>query len=155
MGDVDTDKDDRPLEPPRLKSVEVLLNPFDDIVPRNLSGSAAAAAAEAENTAAEEAKKKRRKKQAKKDLKLLSFGEEADQEEKELEARPSGRGIKSAHDALEDGRLSKDAAYDVGAVMQSGKAGGEREGMASGEGLRNAVKTAAREAGGKERCARP
>ena len=34
MGELATDSDDRPLYPPRIKSVTVLVNPFDDIVPR-------------------------------------------------------------------------------------------------------------------------
>ena len=33
-GEFATDKDDRPLEPPVLKSIEVLANPFPDIVQR-------------------------------------------------------------------------------------------------------------------------
>ncbi|CAM9717743.1 unnamed protein product, partial [Ectocarpus sp. 13 AM-2016] len=152
MGDIDTDKDDRPLEPPRLISVEVLLNPFDDIVPRDLSGRGGEAAAAAAAAAAEaEVKKKRRKKQGKKDFKLLSFGEEADQEEKELNAlvasggggggganKSAGRGIKSAHDALDDEKLSKDAAYDEATARV--KNGDE---VATGDGLRKAVKSAA------------
>jgi peptidyl-prolyl cis-trans isomerase SDCCAG10 len=34
MGDVEVDENDRPIEPPRILSGEVLANPFDDIVPR-------------------------------------------------------------------------------------------------------------------------
>lgn len=34
VGDVETDANDRPLNPPKLLSVEVLWNPFDDVVPR-------------------------------------------------------------------------------------------------------------------------
>lgn len=144
MGDIEADKDDRPLEPPRLISVEVLVNPFDDIVPRNLSGGGAAATAEAEAAAAAEAKQKRRKKQGKKNFKLLSFGEEADQEEKELDALVAvdgpagGRGVKSAHDALDDDKFSKDAAYDAEAVRKVDA------GVTTEEELRKAVKSAAK-----------
>lgn len=142
LGDIETDKDDRPLEPPRLISAEVLLNPFDDIVPRNLSGGGPAGAEAEALAAAAEAKRKRRKKQGKKDFKLLSFGEEADQEERELDARPvQGRGFKSAHDALDDERLSKDAAYDVEAVKRAAER--EKGTVSTDEGLRKAVKTAA------------
>ena len=157
MGDIETDKDDRPLDPPRLISVEVLLNPFDDIVPRNLSGGGAAAAAEAQAAAAAEATKKRRKKQGKKDFKLLSFGEEADQEEKELDALAAGggggpaggRGVKSAHDALDDDRFSKDAAYDAEAVRRVEVAENAEDG------LRKAVKSAAANGTGEaSRCGR-
>lgn len=81
--------------------------------------------------------------QGKKDFKLLSFGEEADQEEKELESQSgvTGRGIKSAHDALDDDKFSKDAAYDVEAVR---KAGNGDAVAATDESLRKAVKEAAR-----------
>lgn len=34
MGEAPTDLQDRPLEPIKLEWVEVLANPFDDIVPR-------------------------------------------------------------------------------------------------------------------------
>ncbi|PPD98203.1 hypothetical protein GOBAR_DD04774 [Gossypium barbadense] len=50
IGEVDTDQDDRPLDPPpRIKSVEVLWNPFEDIVPRVTSRPSIQPAAEAEN----------------------------------------------------------------------------------------------------------
>lgn len=34
MGELETDSNERPLEPPRITSVEVVENPFDDIFPR-------------------------------------------------------------------------------------------------------------------------
>jgi peptidyl-prolyl cis-trans isomerase SDCCAG10 len=34
MAEVDVDDNDRPYDPPRVLSVEVLWNPFEDIVPR-------------------------------------------------------------------------------------------------------------------------
>lgn len=34
MGEMEVDKEDRPLFPPKIKSVKVLHNPFDNIVPR-------------------------------------------------------------------------------------------------------------------------
>lgn len=148
MGDIEADKDDRPLEPPRLISVEVLLNPFDDITPRNLSGRGSAKSeAEAAAAAAAAATKKQRKKQGKKDFKLLSFGEEADEEEKELDALGAvagggGRGIKSAHDALDDDKFSKDAAYDAEAVRKM-----DGKSVTTEEGLRKAVKSASKGGG--------
>ncbi|CAI7907982.1 unnamed protein product [Closterium sp. NIES-54] len=36
LGEVDTDDNDRPFEPPSIISVEVIWNPFEDIVPRTL-----------------------------------------------------------------------------------------------------------------------
>ncbi|MBA0568223.1 hypothetical protein Golob_005731 [Gossypium lobatum] len=98
IGEVDTDQDDRPLDPPpRIKSVEVLWNPFEDIVPRVTSRPSIQPAAGAENKAS--------KKKAVKKLNLLSFGEEAEEEEKELAAVKLK--IKSSHDVLDDPRLLK------------------------------------------------
>ncbi|KAE8665256.1 Peptidyl-prolyl cis-trans isomerase CYP57 [Hibiscus syriacus] len=50
IGEVDTDQNDRPLDPPpKIKSVEVLWNPFEDIVPRVTSRPLTQPTAEAEN----------------------------------------------------------------------------------------------------------
>ena len=37
MGELETGEDDRPLYPPMIESVSVLVNPFPDIVPRSFS----------------------------------------------------------------------------------------------------------------------
>lgn len=34
MTELEVDQNERPLYPPRIKSAEVVLNPFDDIIPR-------------------------------------------------------------------------------------------------------------------------
>lgn len=34
MGEAEVGKDDRPIDPPRIDSTEVVHSPFDDIVPR-------------------------------------------------------------------------------------------------------------------------
>lgn len=100
LGDIETDKDDRPLEaPPKIISVEVLWNPFDDIVPR-------IAPAKSETTSRVDPSNRDTKKKATKKLNLLSFGEEAEEEEKELAAIKTK--IKSSHDVLDDPRLLKD-----------------------------------------------
>jgi len=39
LEDMEVDKNDRPLYPPRIKSAEILNNPFDDIIPREKSGA--------------------------------------------------------------------------------------------------------------------
>nr|GMD45916.1 peptidyl-prolyl cis-trans isomerase CYP57 [Ipomoea batatas] len=47
LGEVETEKDDRPLDPaPKILSVEVLWNPFDDIVPRVTTTRALASSAD-------------------------------------------------------------------------------------------------------------
>ncbi|XP_058179194.1 peptidyl-prolyl cis-trans isomerase CYP57 isoform X2 [Rhododendron vialii] len=99
LGEVETDKDDRPLDPPpKITSVEVLWNPFDDIVPR-------AVPAKALPSSTVDADNKASKKKAVKKLNLLSFGEEAEEEENQLASVRTK--IKSSHDVLNDPRLLK------------------------------------------------
>ncbi|KAF7135744.1 hypothetical protein RHSIM_Rhsim08G0158500 [Rhododendron simsii] len=99
LGEVETDKDDRPLDPPpKITSVEVLWNPFDDIVPR-------AVPAKALPSSTVDADDKASKKKAVKKLNLLSFGEEAEEEENQLASVRTK--IKSSHDVLNDPRLLK------------------------------------------------
>lgn len=99
IGEVETDKDDRPLDPPpKITSIEVIWNPFDDIVPREISKKLSQTTTDSENKGV--------KKKAVKKLNLLSFGEEAEEEEKELSAVKQK--IKSSHDVLNDPRLLKE-----------------------------------------------
>ncbi|MED6140891.1 cytochrome P450 monooxygenase 57 [Stylosanthes scabra] len=99
LGEVETDKDDRPLNPPpKILSVEVLWNPFEDIVPRNLQKPQTKATPDTEN--------KGSKPKGVKKLNLLSFGEEAEEEEKELASVKQK--IKSSHDVLNDPRLLRE-----------------------------------------------
>ncbi|KAG5179623.1 cyclophilin-type peptidyl-prolyl cis-trans isomerase [Tribonema minus] len=115
MGDAETDDNDRPVDPPKLVGIDVLHNPFDDIVPR-----ASKAKAGADATPKPKAKPK-----GKKDFKLLSFGEEAQEEEQQA---ASTGGIKSAHDMLRDEKLSAEAAYadvDVEQRRASGRGAGD------------------------------
>ncbi|XP_052209918.1 peptidyl-prolyl cis-trans isomerase CYP57 [Diospyros lotus] len=100
LGDVETDKNDRPLDPPpKITSVDVLWNPFDDIVPR-------VAPAKSLPSSTIDADNKASKKKPVKKLNLLSFGEEAEEEEKELATVKTK--IKSSHDVLDDPRLLKE-----------------------------------------------
>lgn len=110
FNELETDDDDRPLDPPRLLRADVLLNPFDDIIPRTTREEKEAAAV-AERKRKEEEKRGARK--GAKNFKLISFGDEAEEEEAaEVEAAAKMK-IKSAHDALEDEKLSKQAAVEV------------------------------------------
>ncbi|XP_020105734.1 peptidyl-prolyl cis-trans isomerase CYP57 isoform X5 [Ananas comosus] len=102
LGEVETDKDDRPLyPPPKILSVEVLWNPFDDIIPRQvIEKSHSSAKADAEG--------QKQKAKAVKQLNVLSFGEEVEEEEDEAETI-KGK-IKSIHDVLDDPRFLKEEA---------------------------------------------
>ncbi|KAI9491944.1 cyclophilin-like domain-containing protein [Zychaea mexicana] len=95
MGEMETDANERPLYPPRIKTTEIVLNPFDDIVPRITKREKKMARALEKQKAAElEAKKK--KKKEKKQLNLLSFGEEAE----EMTPTEEKKAKKSSYDFL-------------------------------------------------------
>ncbi|XP_027330419.1 peptidyl-prolyl cis-trans isomerase CYP57 isoform X2 [Abrus precatorius] len=112
LGEVETDKNDRPLDPaPKILSVEVLWNPFEDIIPRTLQKTQIEAKPDTES---KESKKKGVKK-----LNLLSFGEEAEEEEKELASVKQK--IKSSHDVLNDPRLLKEETLDNEVSSSDGK----------------------------------
>ena len=88
------DANERPEEPKRIISIEILKNPFDDIVPRELKSKRQVEEVEAKS-----------KSRATKDFKLLSFGEEAEEEESDLnmviEEKFKNKG-KSLPDLIED-----------------------------------------------------
>ncbi|XP_058474159.1 spliceosome-associated protein CWC27 homolog [Solea solea] len=95
LTEVECDHDERPLNPHKIKTTEVLHSPFDDIVPR-----------ESKKTKKEKEKEEGKKSQSKatKNFSLLSFGEEAEEEE-EMASQVSqtfkGKS-KSSHDLLKD-----------------------------------------------------
>jgi len=94
---------DRPKYPHKVVSTRVLVNPFPDIEPRQ--------AIEQEATRSKKDKPKSKMK-ATKDYKLLSFGEEAEDDEEDLnratEKNAKGKS-KSAHDLTDDPKLSSAA----------------------------------------------
>ncbi|CAH0550080.1 unnamed protein product [Brassicogethes aeneus] len=88
-------EDERPEYPHKIIKTEILHNPFEDIVPRV-------------KTVEVKEKKKKEKKAGVKDFKLLSFGEEAEEDEEEsskINEKFVGKG-KSSHDVLDDPKLS-------------------------------------------------
>lgn len=80
IGEKELDGNERPLYPPKIKTIRVTENPFPDIIPR-----ITAAEKRAQQRAREQGQKEReeaaRRKGAKKDVKLLSFGADEDVEE--------------------------------------------------------------------------
>ncbi|CAI5957584.1 unnamed protein product [Closterium sp. NIES-65] len=128
LGEVDTDDNDRPFDPPSIISVEVIWNPFEDIVPRTLP------ARQQQETMAKSRgrdKEKRRQQQSQvkgtKQLNLLSFGEEAEEEEAQLEE--ANLRMRSSHDVLKDPRLLAETAEAVQQKLagRGGDAEGEEE----------------------------
>uniref|UniRef100_A0A2A4ITM9 Spliceosome-associated protein CWC27 homolog n=1 Tax=Heliothis virescens TaxID=7102 RepID=A0A2A4ITM9_HELVI len=92
--------DDRPDHPHKITSTTVIINPFTDIVPRVQ-----------ESKEEEKPKKKKKERQGVKNFGLLSFGEEA--EEDEGEAQEYRGKPKSTHDLLEDPKLSSKTAAEL------------------------------------------
>lgn len=95
LAEVDTDDEERPLNPHRIKSCEVLFNPFDDIIPREIKKP---------KKEKPDEKVKTLKPKGTKNFNLLSFGEEAEEEEEEVNrVSQSMKGkSKSSHDLLKD-----------------------------------------------------
>lgn len=96
--------DDKPVYAPKIKATKVLINPFDDIVPRTTI----------KMLTDEEDKKPKSKMKATKDFKLLSFGDEAEEDADDLESVQQtfvGK-AKSSHDLLNDPKLLPVAGID-------------------------------------------
>nr|ABF18473.1 peptidylprolyl isomerase [Aedes aegypti] len=94
-------ENERPHFPHKILKAEILSNPFPDIVPRVLKAKKSG-----------EEKQKKKKEKGVKNFGLLSFGDEAEEEEQEttefVQRNFAGKG-KSSHDVLDDPRLSKQA----------------------------------------------
>uniref|UniRef100_A0A665WZV0 Spliceosome-associated protein CWC27 homolog n=1 Tax=Echeneis naucrates TaxID=173247 RepID=A0A665WZV0_ECHNA len=113
LAEVACDSNERPLNPHKIRIAEVLHNPFDDIIPRETRKSK-------KEKDKEEAKKSQSK--ATKNFSLLSFGEEAEEEEEMVnQVSQTFKGkSKSSHDLLKDDpRLSSVPAVDNVAWHQS------------------------------------
>uniref|UniRef100_A0A8C6LBJ9 Spliceosome-associated protein CWC27 homolog n=1 Tax=Nothobranchius furzeri TaxID=105023 RepID=A0A8C6LBJ9_NOTFU len=95
LAEVECDADERPLNPHKIRTTEVLHSPFDDIVPRETKKGK-------KDKDKEEAKKSQSK--ATKNFSLLSFGEEAEEEEEMVtQVSQTFKGkSKSSHDLLKD-----------------------------------------------------
>ncbi|XP_035904673.1 spliceosome-associated protein CWC27 homolog [Anopheles stephensi] len=97
-------ENERPHFTHRIIRTDVLNNPFDDIVPRGLTDADDKSKEQGENS------KKKKKEKGVKNFGLLSFGDEAEEEELEtqvfVQKNGPGRG-KSSHDVLNDPKLSK------------------------------------------------
>ncbi|XP_007420183.1 peptidyl-prolyl cis-trans isomerase CWC27 homolog isoform X1 [Python bivittatus] len=95
LSEVEIDMDERPTNPYKITSTEVLFNPFDDIIPR--------ASKKLKNEKLVEEVDKAKSKGTK-NFSLLSFGEEAEEEEVEVNrVSQSMKGkSKSSHDLLKD-----------------------------------------------------
>lgn len=83
IGETEVGEDERPVYPPKIRSVEILDNPFDDIVPRITAAERKAQEVRRREAAKEQKEREERKKIKKRNTKVLSFGDEADEEDAE------------------------------------------------------------------------
>ncbi|XP_026130422.1 spliceosome-associated protein CWC27 homolog [Carassius auratus] len=112
LAEVECDKDERPLNPHKIRSSEVLHSPFDDIIPREIK------------VKKEKNKGEGKKSQSKatKNFNLLSFGEEAEEDEEmvnQVSQTLKGKS-KSSHDLLKD-----DPKLSSVPVVDSNQSGGD------------------------------
>ncbi|KAJ3528369.1 hypothetical protein NM688_g8009 [Phlebia brevispora] len=84
IGQMEVDANERPVYPPKIKSVRIVDNPFPDIIPR-ITAEEKRAQQKAREQAQREREEEQRRRGAKKDVKLLSFGgDEGAEEEEEI-----------------------------------------------------------------------
>ncbi|XP_058464463.1 spliceosome-associated protein CWC27 homolog [Malaya genurostris] len=106
-------ENERPHFPHKILKTEILHNPFPDIIPRLIK----------QNKNSEE-KVKKKKEKGVKNYGLLSFGDEAEEEEQEsiqyVQKNIAVKG-KSSHDVLDDPRLSKQVIDIKGAAKNEAK----------------------------------
>lgn len=96
------DQDERPLYPHKILKAIILNNPFDDMVPRVKTK---------QKVEGSDDRVKKKKDKGVKNFGLLSFGDEAEEEEKEADdfiQKNIGSKPKSTHDVLDDPKLSKE-----------------------------------------------
>ena len=74
-----TDSNDRPLYPHKINKVKILHNPFEDLVP-NIDSK--------KSSKEERTEPKKKKQEGVKNFKLISFGDEAEKDEQEVESFP-------------------------------------------------------------------
>lgn len=123
MNDAEVDANERPVEVIKILSCEVLMNPFDDIVPRDVSARKRPTAGAESLDTANKPKKDASLRKGTKDMKLLSFG--GDDEEAEGEEEGDGQGsawkgktMHSSHDSkFKDERLSSEVAEELQGIL--------------------------------------
>ena len=112
---LDTDKTDKPNDPPYIRKIKIIVNPFDDIVPQ---------LPKKQNKGAETAKRvqQKTKKINKSQIKKLKNKNKLtfDDEDYEQTDEPANK-IKSSHDVLNDDKLSKQLAITAEELEQKRK----------------------------------
>ncbi|KAF7309382.1 Peptidyl-prolyl cis-trans isomerase [Mycena indigotica] len=92
IGEMELGENERPVYPPKIKSIRIVDNPFDDIVPR-ITAAEKRAQQRAREAAQKEREEAERRKGAKKNVALLSFGEDEDPNAEPVSLPKKGKGI--------------------------------------------------------------
>ena len=100
-GEID-EESEKPMYPNKIVRTRVINNPFPDIEPRE-----SIQMIRDDDEIEQQKKKKKSKMKATKDFNLISFGDEAEEEENDLEAvqKSYKNKSKSSHDLLSDPKL--------------------------------------------------
>ncbi|CAL5219052.1 g812 [Coccomyxa viridis] len=141
LNEQETDDDLRPINPPIVQGADVLWSPFDDIYPRSTKEDREEA--EAAKKAADKAAATEEKKKHKKNLKVLSFGDDVEEDEEEADMAP--RVMKSAHDATNDARLLREETAEAAALREK-----EAAEEAERQRVRASIRGALKKPGGAE-----
>mmetsp|Transcript_137535 Transcript_137535/g.383575 ORF Transcript_137535/g.383575 Transcript_137535/m.383575 type:complete len:517 (+) Transcript_137535:40-1590(+) len=127
LSEVQVDRNDHPLEPPRIIRAELTWDPFGDLDPRCAP----------QPPVAEKSAEEPHRRAPVRNRNVLSFAASDGEEDDDCAGKTASG--KSAHDLLNDPKLSKEVAYPSQEAVNSSRkrvAAGEEE--ASSEGVRNA-----------------
>lgn len=114
LTEVEVDKNERPVDPPRVLRAELTWDPFGDLEPRFVPAP----------LPVKQGNEKHRR-EAIKNKRVLSFGD--DEEDGSEDDAPAFGKARSAHDVLKDPKLLKDAAYpNASASSREAKADAKR-----------------------------
>ncbi|RXK39178.1 peptidyl-prolyl isomerase CWC27 [Tremella mesenterica] len=89
MGQLEIDAEERPLHPPRIKTIRIIENPFPDIVPR-ITAAERRAQQQARLDAKRDLEQREKRAKAKKNTGLLSFGEAEEIPEEAITVKKKG-----------------------------------------------------------------
>ncbi|KAG0293743.1 Peptidyl-prolyl isomerase cwc27 [Linnemannia gamsii] len=129
IGGLEVDTDERPLYPPKVTSCTIVVNPFDDIIPR-LSRQEKEALRLKE---LEAQKRPEKQKKLKKNVALLSFADDApdmtmDDDSNKSNDSKRKKKMLSSHDLLEDDpTLSRDTDHKLVSEIRDGSSSSKRK----------------------------
>ncbi|KAI6228046.1 PPIase cyclophilin-type domain-containing protein [Aphelenchoides besseyi] len=102
INEAEVDSENKPIRSEKITGVRIISNPFDDIVPRRLPDEKPKKKSKKDRDA-----QQKDKKPTNKNTGLLSFGDEMEEEEEIINNVSKTFKGKSAHDVLDDEKLSK------------------------------------------------